>query len=141
MSVPSSIDTLAETEEALLDYKNMPSTTFLVDSETNQVIKMIDDIEALKQTFKFIIETPQNKTPIFSKDYGMDWTDLIGQNEDYIISEVVYRLNDAVIEDDRFNSVELNSDNPFEIDGDIITIYVDIDTKYGLFTTTVNIEK
>lgn len=141
MALPDSTDKINDVLQKLMEYNKMPSTTYRIDDETDQSLKMIDNIEAVQQTFKFIVETERYAYPVFSQDFGMDWSNLIGQPDDFIISEVVYRLKDALSIDDRFTDVSLSKNKGFEINGDSITLYIDVETIYGNFSTQLEVQK
>lgn len=141
MPLPESTDKIDNVLQKLIEYDKMPSTTYGIDDDTDQSLKMIDNIEALQQTFMFIVETERNAYPVFSQDFGMDWSNLIGQPDDFIISEVVYRLKDALSIDDRFTDVSLSKNKGFEINGDSITLYIDVETIYGNFSTQLEVQK
>lgn len=113
--------------------------TYKINWETNQIEGYVDGIEALKQSFMLAFNTQRYKNHAFTSNYGMDWQGLIGMPEDYIISEVLTRVQDMVLADKRFLSVEYYEDDPYTIEGDAIYINLDIKTVEGDFTASVTV--
>lgn len=115
--------------------------TFYVDPVSNQIIGKCDGIEAVKQTFEFLIATRRGMHRCFTANWGVDFRDLIGRPDDYIISELLTRVQDAIKPDDRIISVDLNKDYPFEVDGDSILINFEVETVFGTFESSLSVKK
>lgn len=113
--------------------------TYKINWETNQIEGYVDGIEALKQSFMLAFNTQRYKNHAFTSNYGMDWQDLIGMPEDYILSEVLTRAQDMILADKRFLSVEYYEDDPYTVEGDTIYINLDIKTVEGDFTASVTV--
>ena len=67
---------------------------------------MVDEEEALRQAIMKIIGTERYAHEIYSWDYGIELSDLIGKPMNYAMSEVKLRIEDALIADDRIEAVE-----------------------------------
>ena len=67
---------------------------------------MIDEEEALRQAIMKIISTERYAYEIYSWDYGIELSDLIGKPMNYAMSEVKLRIEDALTADDRIEAVE-----------------------------------
>lgn len=142
MSLPSSsekVDQVLALNESL-DAASQPTYTYYVDIDTNQILRMCDGFEAVKQAFNLLINTQRFIHQGFTSDYGMDWSDLIGRPVDYIISETQARLKDAIKPDSRFVSVDLSSNNPYTIDGDSIIMNFEVITVFGGFETSMEVK-
>lgn len=116
-----------------------PTRTFKVNFENNQVNGFVDGLDALKQSFMFMINTQRFVNTAFTSNFGMDWKDLIGQPNDYILSEVLARVQDMILADNRFLSADYYETRPFEIIGDMVIINIEVKTIYGDFTTQINV--
>lgn len=67
---------------------------------------MIDEEEALRQAIMKIISTERYAHEIYSWDYGIELSELIGMPMNYAMSEVKLRIEDALTADDRIEAVE-----------------------------------
>lgn len=67
---------------------------------------MIDEGEALRQAIMKIISTERYAHEIYSWDYGIELSELIGMPMNYAMSEVKLRIEDALTADDRIEAVE-----------------------------------
>lgn len=118
---------------------NYSTKTYKVNFETQQVIGFTDGIDALKQSFLFAINTQRYQNHAFTSNYGMDWRNLIGMPSEYILSEVLTRVQDMILADNRFLSVDFYESDPYTIEGDTIYINLEIKTNEGDFTATVTV--
>jgi len=66
----------------------------------------VDDVEALQQAILKIVNTERYEYEIYSWDYGIETKDLYGMPIPYVMSEIKARVTDAILADDRFESVE-----------------------------------
>lgn len=138
MALPSSEVNSKDNTEMMDEY---PTKTYKVNFQTNQIEGYVEGIEALKQSFLLSINTQRFNNSAFTANYGMDWKDLIGLPDDYIVSEVLTRIQDMILADKRFLSVDLYDTNPFEINGNSIIINLIVKTEEGDFDASVSIEK
>ena len=58
------------------------------------------DIEALEQSIRKRLSTQQFEYPIYSFNYGVDWRDLIGQDQEYIRAEMQRMIRETLQQDD-----------------------------------------
>lgn len=138
MALPNSEVNSKDNTEMMDEY---PTKTYKVNFQTNQIEGYVEGIEALKQSFLLSINTQRFNNSAFTANYGMDWKDLIGLPDDYIVSEVLTRIQDMILADKRFLSVDLYDTNPFEINGNSIIINLIVKTEEGDFDASVSIEK
>lgn len=138
MALPSSETNSKNIPEML---ENYPTETYKVNFQTQQIEGKVSGIDALKQAFLLVINTQRFSNAAFTSNYGMDWNDLIGLPDDYIVSEVLTRIQDMILADKRFLSVDFYDNIPFEINGNCIIINLVVKTEEGDFDASVNIEK
>lgn len=69
-------------------------------------IGKIDEEAALKQAVMKILNTERYASPIYSWDYGVEFSDLRGMPLQYVMSAVKSRITDALLADDRIAGVE-----------------------------------
>lgn len=114
-----------------LEIETQPSLTYALDIERDRIRGQVDDAEALRQAIYLILSTERYVYPIYSWNYGVELADLIGQPRDYIMSEVKRRISEALIQDDRINSVDSwafkNSKNVLSVTFTVHTIYGDVE--------------
>lgn len=86
--------------------EKQPSKTYLL-NQTKEVIRgTIDDIKALEQTIELILSIERYEYIIYSWNYGIETKDLIGEDYLYVCSELKRRIEEALVQDDRVNSVD-----------------------------------
>ncbi|EIS9210340.1 TPA: DUF2634 domain-containing protein [Clostridioides difficile] len=88
------------------DVRQEPSKTFKLHIEKNRVDGICDDVEALKQTIFLILNTERYEHLIYSRNYGVELNDLIGEPISYVIPELERRITEALIQDDRVENVD-----------------------------------
>ena len=81
------------------------SKTYYLDIEKNRIVGTCDDIVALKQTIYSILNTERFDYLIYSWNYGVEFKELIGENETYVIPEIERVIKEALIQDDRITGV------------------------------------
>ncbi|HFL3608736.1 TPA: DUF2634 domain-containing protein [Clostridioides difficile] len=88
------------------DVRQEPSKTFKLNMERNKVDGICDDVEALKQAIFLILNTERYEHLIYSRNYGVELNDLIGEPISYVIPELERRITEALIQDDRIENVD-----------------------------------
>ena len=86
--------------------ENEPSLTYSMNLDRSVFVGKVDETEAVKQAVIKIINTERYENEIYSWDYGVELKDLFGKPFAYVMSEVKERITDALIADDRIESVE-----------------------------------
>lgn len=99
--IPSVNDVL--TEE--LEVTTQPSKTHKMDINDKYINGTCDDLESVKQAVYKILNTERYEFIIYSWDYGVELADLIGEPISYVCSEVKRRITEALLQDDRIESV------------------------------------
>ena len=100
-----------------LDIATQPTLTYKLDFETKRISTKIDDFEAVMQAITKILYTERYSYVIYSGDYGVELERLIGQDYDYIVSDIERIITEALTVDERVLSisdleiVKLNQDS------------------------------
>lgn len=102
----SNIDLEEDIENDFEEEEMQPSLTFRLDKENKRITGLVDGTDAMSQAIFMLLHTEQAKYPIFSWDFGAMFEDLYGMDRDYVESEVMDRIEEAVLADDRFESVD-----------------------------------
>ena len=93
------------------DMETPPSLTYAMqlgdmDSEPGIFLGKVDEEDALRQAIMKILHTERYEHGIYSWNYGVEFQDLRGMPLPYVMSEVKDRIEDALLADDRIESVE-----------------------------------
>ena len=85
----------------------MPSKTYRMNIEEETVSGIItEDLEAVRQAVYKILNTERYKHVIYSSDYGVELADLFGKPMPYVIPEILRRIEEALLVDDRITKVD-----------------------------------
>lgn len=130
-------DTLPEDIELDdVEIEELPTNTFLVDTESEQVAGMDEGLEAMRQAVEIMLTTERFGFQIYSSNFGVELEDLVGADPDYIKSVFPERVRDAFSIDDRI----LGEQNyVFTVSGDSMLITFDVITVFGTFNTGVQV--
>lgn len=96
-----------------------------------------DGLDAMKQVIYKILNTERYQYPIYSWDYGVELSDLIGEPVSYVCAEIERRITEALTQDDRIESI---SDFEFDISKKhevvcafvVHTIFGDVENEQGV---------
>ena len=88
-----------------IEKKTMPSLTWKIRQEEEQVRGNIDGKEAMGQAIEKILQTERYRFLIYDWNYGIELEDLFGKNVTYVIPELKRRIEDALLADDRITAV------------------------------------
>lgn len=120
-----------------LNYVERPTRTFIIDWPSKRVSGMDSGLAAMRQTVDTILRTERFKWQIYSSRFGGELEDLIGEEYDYIVSELPRRIEDAFSVDSRILSVE---DFRFSEPGkDSISCSFNVVTVFGDFRKEVEL--
>lgn len=97
--------------EADFDIVTEPSLTYMMhvdanDGRDSRFLGKTDGTEAVKQAVLKILNTERYGYEIYTWDYGVELQDLYGQPMSYVLSELEDRVTEALVADDRIESVE-----------------------------------
>lgn len=115
----------------------VPWATHKLDIEGQRVAGMTDKREALRQAVYLILNVERYAYPIYSRNYGSELVDLIGQPMDYAMSEMKRRITDALMQDDRITGVD---DWTFETGRKSVLVRFTVYTIYGELEATKEVE-
>lgn len=90
----------------ILEEQIQPSRTYHLDLDRKRVTSMIDGSDAIIQAVKKILNTERYAYVIYSSQYGVELDRLIGQEYDFIISDIKRTLTEALLMDNRIISLE-----------------------------------
>jgi hypothetical protein len=108
---------------------SQPSLTWLIDKEQNQVSRMDEGLEAVRQAVEIALSVERYRWQIYSTNFGAELDDLVGENEAYIVSELPRLIEEALSTDDRIRAVD---DFSFSrTDGNSMTVTFAVHTVYG----------
>lgn len=95
---------------------NILTTEIEVEEESSKNYKMfftekfingyVDELEAMHQVIYKILNTERYQYIIYSWNYGIETLDLYGEPISYICPEIERRITEALIQDDRIESVD-----------------------------------
>jgi len=84
-----------------LEIENQPSRTYKLDFERKRIGGMIDNEQAIMQMVMKILSTERYAYVIYSSQYGVELDRLIGQDYDFIVSDLERTITEALTADDR----------------------------------------
>lgn len=108
---------------------SQPSLTWLIDKEQNQVSRMDEGLEAVRQAVEIALNVERFRWQIYSTNFGAELDDLVGEDEAYIVSELPRLVEEALSTDDRIRSVD---DFSFSrTDSNSMTVTFAVHTVFG----------
>lgn len=130
---------IPETDQSLLDERldegTLPSLTWKFDLAKGRIVGKTDGLDAIKQAIYKVFQTDRFEYDIYSSDYGHELTLLLGSSPEFVQSEATRMITEALLADDRIDSVE---NVRAEMKEDQITIRFTVVTVYGSFEQEVN---
>ena len=88
-----------------LEVVNQPSLTYRLDFERKRISGYIDNEDAIMQLVMKILYTERYAYVIYSSQYGVELDRLIGQEYDFIVSDLERTITEALLADDRILSI------------------------------------
>ena len=108
-----------------------PSKNYKMKFEQNSISGYVDELEAMKQVAYKILNTERYEYEIYSWNYGIELKDLIGEPVSYVVAELERRISEALLQDDRIESVD-----SFEYDYSkkgVVLVTFQVHTLFGNF--------
>ena len=94
----------------------------------NKIQGIIDGADAMRQAVHKLLNTQRYEYPIYSFSYGIDLESLIGQDKLYVQMELMRRIKECLLQDERItNVVNFN----FTVNGDSILCTFDVISIFG----------
>ena len=88
------------------EIEEQPSLTYKMDMDNNVVRGYTDELGAVKQAIYKIIMTERYQYIMYSWNYGIELMDLYGAPVTYVCPELKRRISEALLWDDRIQSVD-----------------------------------
>lgn len=89
-----------------LEVEAQPSKNYKMHLEQNIINGFCDELEAMKQVIYKILNTERYQHIIYSWNYGIELIDLYGEPLTYVCPELQRRITEALVQDDRIESVD-----------------------------------
>ena len=105
-----------------------PSRTWHIDQETARIRGEADGLEAVRQAVEIILNVERFSWQIYRPYSGMQRAGLIGGAPGYVTAELLRRLQEALLADDRVLGI---SGFDYGIEGDTLTAALSVSTVYG----------
>ena len=120
-----------------LEVETQPSKNYKMHIQDDVISGTCDKLNAMEQVIYKILNTERYKCPIYSWNYGVEFSDLIGEPVSYVCAEVERRITEALTQDDRINSVsdfEFDTNKKHEVvcTFTVHTIFGDVESEKGV---------
>ena len=102
--LPTTPKTILGTTE-VIKQADMPSKTYRIDFQTGRISGTVDSREAMVQAIRKILQTERFQYLIYSWNYGMEWSQLIGKSRETALANLKQQLESALLQDDRILSI------------------------------------
>lgn len=83
-----------------------PSKNYKLHIDSNKISGTCDQLEAMHQVIYKILNTERYQYIIYSWNYGIELLDLYGEPVSYVCPELQRRITEALVQDNRINSVD-----------------------------------
>lgn len=112
----------------------MPQTglTYYIDSNIGRITSMINNADSLVQSIYKALDTEKYGYDIYGWTYGLDMDPFVGQDLDYIQTNLPKYVEDCLLQDDRI--ISINNFNVQQQDIDSCLITFDVDSTEGYIT-------
>lgn len=123
---------------SILEYTptKQPGLTYALDLENGRIAGKVDTTEALKQAIFLILSTERYKYLMYSWNYGIELTELIGAHPDVVLAELERIITEALLQDDRILAL---SNFDFEVNKSAIHVTFCVSSIYGTFDTETEV--
>ena len=89
-----------------LEVETQPNKNYKMYLEQNIINGFCDELEAMQQVIYKILNTERYQHIIYSWNYGIELSDLYGEPVTYVCPELQRRITEALVQDDRIESVD-----------------------------------
>lgn len=83
-----------------------PSKTYLLEQGKNRIRGFVDGKDAMVQAIYHHLNTERYDYPVYSRNYGVELLELIGEPVSYALPEIKRRITEALTWDSRIDSVD-----------------------------------
>ncbi len=115
-----------------IEVSAQPSFTYKMRTDELSVCGNTDQLDAVKQAIFKILQTERYKYLIYSGNYGIELDDLFGEPVSYVCPEIERRITEALLWDERIESVS-NFNFTFPKKG-VVFVTFDVSTVFGKVT-------
>lgn len=117
-----------------LELEKQPTYTYKMNPENELVRGYADGLEAMKQAIYKILLTERYQYVMYSWNYGIELLDLYGMPVSYVCPELERRISEALLWDDRIESVDgfefdIQKRGVVHVSFTVHTIYGDVQTQ------------
>ncbi|WP_424571947.1 DUF2634 domain-containing protein [Weissella soli] len=130
------LDDSIDEEDDDIEEVTLPSLTYQVSN--GRIIGNIDGLDAMRQAIDKLLRTERFIFEIYSDQYGNDLDELIGKEYEYVEADIARVLDEAIMGDDRVDSVEVTA--IAQQSSNSLLANVSVTTMYGTITTEVEVE-
>ncbi len=111
-----------------MEYVSRPTNTFIIDWSSRQIAGMDSGLAAMRQAVDIILQNERFEWQIYSSDFGSELEALVGEEYDFIVSDLPRRIEDALSVDERVLSVinfffTNNGNGTMTCKFDVITVF------------------
>ena len=111
------------------DVEEQPSKTYYLDKINKRIVGIVTDyLKAIEQAVYLILSTERYDYVMYSWNYGIELKDLYGQIKEYVIPNLINRIKEALLQDDRIMDVV---DFNYKINKNVYSISFTVITEYG----------
>lgn len=89
-----------------LTVETQPSKNYKLHFEQDIITGTCDELDAMQQVVYKILNTERYQSIIYSWNYGVEFFDLYGEPVTYVCPELQRRITEALVQDDRIESVD-----------------------------------
>ena len=129
-------DTVVDEVEDDVEEITLPSLTYRV--VNGHITGKVDDYDAMVQAVDKIMKTERFVFPIYSDQYGNDFSELLGKDFDYAEVEVERMLEEALLADERIENVTV--DTIEQTDATTLSVAATVKTIYGVITVEKEVQ-
>lgn len=115
--------------ESDFEIETQPTHTYKMNLESGSIRGYTDKLEAIKQAIYKILLTERYQYLMYSPNYGIETLDLYGEPLSYVCPELERRISEALLWDDRIESV---SDFEFDLSKKgAVQVSFTVHTRFG----------
>lgn len=116
-----------------IEIETQPSKNYKMLIDVKRINGYRNELDAMKQVIYKILNTERYQYIIYSWNYGIELKDLIGEPISYVCPEIERRITEALVQDDRINTVDTfkfdySKKGTVHVTFCVHTIYGDIET-------------
>lgn len=112
---------------------NLTSITYKMLIAQKAISGKTDGLDAVKQAVYKILNTERYEYSIYSQNYGVEFYDLYGEAPAWVCPEIKRRIEEALLQDERIQSVDAFDitigTNTIDVKFVVYTVYGDIEIE------------